>query len=116
MKELEKLSKPKVVKEIAQDQKIYKLDLDERITPHRGHTLYKVNLESGEVKEAEYAHDLVWCPKMGTFIPENAELIKEAGFKYVSALNKENVKKKLSKNDNGSRIDHNKDFLDKNFF
>ena len=111
MKELEKLLRPKEVKEISQDQKIYKLELDERITPHKGHTLYKVNMDTGEVSEAEYAHDLVWCAKRCTFVPENATLIKEAGYKYVSALNKSKVTSKLKKGVNGSRIDHAKKHL-----
>jgi hypothetical protein len=108
MKELEDFLKPKEIKEVAQAEQEYRLELDESITPHRGHILFKVDLDTGKISEAEYAHDLVWCPKKATFIPENATLIKEAGYKYVSALNKSNVEKKLSKNNNGSRINHSK--------
>ena len=115
MLDLKSLLKPKEVKEISQDQKIYKLDLDERITPHRNHTLYKVDLNSGEILEAEYSSDLVWCSKRCKFVPENPTLIKEKGYKYVSALNMDNVKKKLKKNDSGSRINHKKEFVEIGF-
>ena len=111
MKELNNLLRSKEVQEITQQQKIYKLDLDERITPHRGHTLFKVNLETGDVGEAEYSYDFVWCTKRAKFVPENPILIKEIGYKYVSALNRDNVIKKLSKSENGSRIDHTKNKL-----
>ena len=99
------------VKEISQDEKRYHLELDEKITPHRGHKLFKVCEKSGEVSEAEYSSDLVWSIKLGKFVPENATLIKEKGYKYVSALNVKNVRKKLTKKTNGSRINHKKDKL-----
>ena len=111
MKELSNLLRSKEVQEITQQQKIYKLDLDERITPHRGHTLFKVNLETGDVGEVKYSYDFVWCTKRAKFVPENPTLIKEIGYKYVSALNRDNVIKKLSKSENGSRIDHTKNKL-----
>ena len=104
MKELEKHLTPKEVKEISQDQQIYKLDLDERITPFNNHTLFKVDLKSGEILEASYSSDLIWDIKRRRFIPQNPTLIKEKGYTYVSALNKSNVEKKLSKKSNGSRI------------
>lgn len=97
------------VKEISQDEKRYHLELDERITPHRGHKLFKVCEKSGRVSEAEYSSDLVWSIKLGKFVPENPTLVKEVGFKYVSALNKSNVEKKLEQGSNGSRIDWTKD-------
>ena len=99
------------VKEISQDEKRYKLDLDERITPYRNHKLYKVDLNNGKILKAEYSSDLVWCPNRCKFIPENPTLIKEKGYKYVSALNVKNVRKKLTKKTNGSRINHEKDKL-----
>lgn len=97
------------VKEVSQDEKRYHLELDERITPHRGHKLFKVCEKSGKVSEAEYSSDLVWNIRLRQFVPENATLIKESGFKYVSALNKSNVEKKLEQGSNGSRIDWTKD-------
>lgn len=116
MKELESIKKPHQVKEISQDEKRYQIDLDERITPHRGHKLFKVDMNSGDIFEAEYASDLVWDKNKQTFVPENAELIKERGYKYVSALNKQNVKKKLKKQSNGSRIDWKSDKIDPKIF
>lgn len=112
MKELESFLKPKAVKEISQDEKRYQLDLDERITPYRNHTLFKVDLNSGKIQEAKYSSDLVWSIEKQTFVEENATLIKEKGFKYVSALNKKNVQKKMRKNENGSRIDWTSKKLD----
>jgi hypothetical protein len=109
MNEFEQLKKVNEVKEISVDEKRYHIDLDERITPHRNHTLYKVDLSNGKIKEAEYSSDLVWNIKLRKFVNENAALIKEDGFKYVSALNKDNVKKKMVKDDNGSRIDWSKE-------
>jgi len=111
MKELNKFLVPREVKEIAQAEQEYRLEIDERITPHRGHTLFKVNLSTGEVSKASYSSDLVWCIKRSTFVPENPTLIKEDGYTYVSALSKESVKKKLLKKDNGSRIDHTQKFV-----
>jgi len=66
-------------------------------------------LNTGKIEEATYSSDFVWCPRRAKFVPENVTLVKEKGFKYVSALNKKSVMKKFKKNDNGSRIDWTKD-------
>ena len=56
------------------------MNLIGRITPKRGHTLFKVNTTTGLVTNA---------------VVDGKRVIIEDGYIYISALNKKNVVKKM---------------------
>ncbi len=63
-----------------------KYELVDRIKPCAGHSLFKVNIETKEVFIAE-------CN-------ENRDVIIEAGYAYIPALNKKNALKRFLRNFN----------------
>jgi hypothetical protein len=89
---------PKVVVEqqAEKDQRKEKTLLG-TIFPHKGHTLYKLDLETEEVSLAKYSSDY----NVDQTIPK--KVIVEEGYYYVSALNKENALKKFRKGKSGSK-------------
>jgi len=98
MKELEIKTKDKVVI-TAQQEKKYEHKLVRSIRPHKGHTLFKVCEKTGDISEAEFEkQDLqikdLSNPLLGAV---KKKVIIEEGFIYISALNKKNVIKKLTK-------------------
>ena len=75
-----------------------KLKLLTTIKPHRGHTLFKVNTETREISEAEFEEtDVEYHSVINKQNVSKRKVIVEEGHIYVSALNKKNVLKKISK-------------------
>lgn len=106
MKEVQPLDQDKVtiVKQVQQ----LKQTLVGRIRPHKGHTLFEVNLSNGVVKEAEVRCDVIVRYKNPTFkegciVKGNSEnkITNRVDVNphciYVSALNAKNLMKKLIK-------------------
>ena len=106
MKEVQPLDQDKVT--IVKQAQQLKQTLVGRIRPHKGHTLFEVNLKTGVVKEAEVRCDVqvkynnptmkagraVKCnskTKITNRVDVNPHCI------YVSALNVKNLMKKLIK-------------------
>jgi hypothetical protein len=68
------------------------------IKPHRGHTLFKVNLKTNEISKAEFEKtDIEYMNAIGRNNVSRKKVIVEEGYYYVSALNKKNVIKKIKK-------------------
>lgn len=63
------------------------------IRPHKGHTMYQLNLAAGEISEAVF-EEITASFKGG---PVKRKLIVKQGFIYQSALNKKNAEKKFKK-------------------
>ena len=118
MKELDisKLIPEKTKLEITQQkQQEYKLTYQYSIIPYSGHTLYEVDLETGDIIEAEYdkldyLFDWNWTPK--SKVNSHGQVIIQPGKAYVSALNMSNAKKKFEKGSTGTRIDKSKTYLE----
>lgn len=93
-----------------QEQK-FELVLEQQIFPHKGHTLFEINVETHEIQPAQYnlQRDYLfdWNWKLGDPVASHSSLIKNAGCVYISALNKAQAMKKFyqggSKN-NGSKF------------
>lgn len=61
---------------------------------HRGHKVWKINLETGEVSEAEYEKDqsaVFSHEDKNPLIPIKRKIKTEEGFFYIAALNKKNA-------------------------
>jgi len=118
MKELDinKLFKEKTKMEVTQQkQQEYQLVYQGTIIPHENHILYELNPNTLEIKEARYiVKDYVFNPhwKKGDKIASHGEVIITQGMVYISALNKSNAIKKFKKNNNGTKLDPNKTYLD----
>ena len=118
MKELDisKLVPEKTKLEITQQkQQEYKMTYQYSIIPHSSHTLYEIDLESGDIIEAEYERrdyifDWNWTPK--SRVNSHGDVIIQPGKAYVSALNKKNAEKKFKKGSTGTRIDKSKIYLE----
>lgn len=106
--------KDKVAITTEQEQELV-LDFDTRITPHTNHTLWEINLVNGEIKRATFNLNTTiegrWDWKKGDKIQGALSLVRNDNCEYVSALNKENAFKLLSKGSNGSKFDINKEYL-----
>jgi hypothetical protein len=97
-------TQPKI--EITQQQeKKYELKFDSKIIPHKGHTLYEINTETMEIKQAEYiVQDVTFDPKwIKSNLSTNKKIVKASGMIYISALNKKSALKKFEKGVNGSK-------------
>jgi hypothetical protein len=99
MKEIQPQIKDKVVI-VGEQEKKHQMEFIGSLKPYKGHTLFKVNKVTGEILEAEFEKlDL----KINSLDKQHVntvhrKVIVEAGFYYVSALNKKNVLKKFIKN------------------
>lgn len=72
------------------------------IKPRKGHTLFKVCKKSGEITKAEFDQQDVFfeqaiSKKQVERLAKKKKVIIDDSFFYISALNKKNVIKKLSK-------------------
>lgn len=67
-----------------------------QIQLHRGHTLFEVNIKTGEIKEAVYEEKLVEWRSDGKVIKKKSITIDKNCI-YLGALNKKNLIKKLKK-------------------
>jgi len=118
MKELDvsKLIKEKTKVEITQQkQQEYKLVYQGTIVPHRNHTLFEINPDTLEIKEAEYKRkDYIFNPnwKKGDKVNTHGDVIMQPGMAYVSAMNKENALKKFKKGSSGTKLDPTKIYLE----
>jgi hypothetical protein len=100
MEELKKHNKIEIsVKKEVQIEK----ELIGKITPHRNHILYEINIETGEIEEASYIPVPTFV-KFGEKVekPKKQALVRD-GFTYVSAMNKKNALKKYLKGSNGGK-------------
>ena len=67
--------------------------------PHRGHTLFKYNTETGELTKAEFKkQDANFLEEVGIAKKDKTRIVEaEEGCIYVSALNIKNAVKRLGK-------------------
>lgn len=66
--------------------------LEGELKPKRGHFIWELNEETGEIKKAEYKRNTVgWNLKTEL---QHEELIIKSGCKYIPALNAQNAKRK----------------------
>lgn len=91
MKELQKINEDHIVitkqKEQKKEGKYFGT-----IKFHKGHTLYKKNVETGEISKANFEPI-----EYNTNGNNNRKVIIEKGYIYASALNVKNAKKKFNK-------------------
>ena len=82
---------------VSEKQQEKKNQLLGNIRPHRGHTLYKVNVKTLEVTEAVFEkQDIEWA--IATSSKKQAKkILIEKGCIYISALNEKNAVKKFPK-------------------
>lgn len=66
------------------------------ITPQRGHFVWEINEETGEIKKGEYKQDTVTF-NFNSELPQEKLVIK-TDCVYIPALNPENAKRKYLKN------------------
>lgn len=98
MKELE--SNPKEKTEISiQKKKQVEKQLVGVLKPHSGHNIFEIDLETLDVKYAQFVNYTFSIGKNHT----NKELLVREGCVYVCALNKNNALKKYLKGSNGSK-------------
>ena len=97
MKELEqheKLPQLNKVELNVQQKKQIEHQLMGVLTPQKGHKVWELNEETGEIKEAQYhKKDVGFIHTIS-----NPEIIINPDCIYIPALNKENAKKKYLKN------------------
>lgn len=97
MKELEQKPETKIEVSVNKKKQV-EHQLIGDITPHEGHTLWEINEETLDVKEAKFSNVSYY------FGGENKkEVITKNGHSYISALNKKNALKKFTKGKNGSK-------------
>lgn len=82
---------------VAEQQQEKKLQFAGSIRPHRGHTLYKVNVKTLEIDKAEFEKQDISFEEVQNKKKPNKKIIIEDGFVYISALNEKNVIKKMPK-------------------
>jgi len=70
------------------------------IKPKRGHFVWEINEETGEIKKAQYKQDTV-AFNVHTELP-NEKLVINPDCVYIPALNAESAKKKYLKNNSQS--------------
>jgi hypothetical protein len=97
MKELEEKQKNKLEISVKQQKQI-EHELIGKLHPKAGHKIFKINIKTLEVNEAEYSNVTYHL-----FAENKKEIIIENGFQYVCALNKKNALKHYNKNSDGSR-------------
>jgi len=86
--------------------------LNGSIKPKFGHKIYEVNTNTGEVNLAKYKSDTVVFNHLSKMPAE--KLIVNQDCIYISALNKENAKKKFLKDSNQNSYFGKKPILDIN--
>lgn len=89
--------------EITKQQEIEILKVFEsRIRPHENHTLFEIDLKTGEINPAVFDEvpAIKWEDAVKGNLSSNRKITKREGCIYVSSLNKENVKKILKRDFN----------------
>lgn len=102
MKELNQHIKSDIKVSVQKDQKKEQKNiLIGQIKPNDGHTLFKVNKETGEVSKAQFrAKNVSYIKAIKGDFSELKDLVIEEGFVYIPALNKENAAKCFNRNPN----------------
>ena len=68
------------------------------IKPHKGHTLFEVEISTGDIREAEFEKtDIAYEDVQKGKNLSRKKVIAKDGCIYVSALNRKNVIKKLNR-------------------
>lgn len=97
MKELELKQENKTEISVKQ-QKQVEYEYVGNITPHDGHSIWEINVETLEIAKAKYANSTY------VFGGENKnEIVIKKGHSYVSALNKKNALKKYKEGKTGGK-------------
>jgi hypothetical protein len=102
MKELEIKDKKKTEISVEKQQQI-EYELIGQLRPKSGHKVWEIDIETLEVKEAEYHKDTVLILDVLNPVVPNKKLIINEGKNYVCALKKETALKKHKEGKNGSR-------------
>jgi hypothetical protein len=85
----------KIEKQAQQEKQVKFLG---KIKPHRGHKIWEVNLENGTIKLAALEGQTVDFNQAAKKAPGSSKkLMAQPGCRYIAALNKKNVLKKLHK-------------------
>ena len=70
-----------------------------KLRPHKGHTIWEVNVKTGEYRKAEFKKQVIdigeAISKGVDFVAKKREIDKKDDCIYVSALNESSLKKKL---------------------
>lgn len=91
--------------EVTQKKKQQEKDnFSHRILPHKGHSLYEINLKKGTVELDKYEGALEIDFNGGKERNVNSKVIMSPDCVYISALNKKNAVKHFKKKSNGSKI------------
>jgi len=98
MRELENNPKEKTEISIQQKKQIEK-ELVGVLKPHSGHSIFEIDVETLEVKYAQFVTYTFSIGKNHS----NKELLVRDGFAYICALNEKNALKKYLKGSNGSK-------------
>lgn len=67
------------------------------LKPHRGHTIYKYNVTSGELTKAVFEEQPADFVKAKKGSPQRKKIIVEKGCVYLSALNVKNAMRKVAR-------------------
>jgi hypothetical protein len=89
------------VKETRKKEVEKKLTFSHRILPHRGHKIWKFNLNNKELSECEFTEEskeIHWQDAvLKDYKSKNKKVLKEDNFIYFNALNKLNAIKVLKR-------------------
>ena len=97
MKETEFKTENKIEISVKQ-KKQQEYQLIDKIVPHPGHTIWKINNETLEIEKAKFVNSVTF------FVGEapKKEILIIEGYTYVSALSKKTALKKFKNGENGS--------------
>lgn len=93
-----KISDKQKIKETRKKEVDKKLILQGSLKPHRGHTLFKLDLSTYEISKAKFeTQDVHYTDVVAKKRKKNKKIIKEEGCIYISALNINNLKKVIKR-------------------
>lgn len=92
------------IKEVREIQQESKQEYIGSITPHKGHTLFEINLDTKGICEATFEEQEVeFNPNGGVIGSTRKKVVMNPNCIYISALNKNNAVKKFLRKRNGSK-------------
>jgi hypothetical protein len=104
MKELQIKPKPDIIQEVKTPERTETVLVDQ-LTPRRGHTCFEYNIVTGSIREAEFekidvnvSFTRVWGNGKSVLVGHadtNKRITRQPNCIYVTALNIQNLKKKL---------------------